>query len=46
MLKKRRNNKKLFTDKQWKIIVGVFGTGLNVGLIILTLKMTNLLLSG
>ena len=36
----------MFSDRQWKIIVGVFGTGLTVGLIIFTLQTIELLLSG
>eukprot|EP00347_Sterkiella_histriomuscorum_P006352 403353087 len=46
ILKKNINKKRLFNDKQWKIIVGIFGSGIAIGLIILTLFMVEQLLSG
>ena len=36
--------KYIFSDREWKIIVSVIGTGIIIGLILLTLEMINSLL--
>ena len=45
-LRNKQTKKRLFNDKQWKVIVAIIGSGINVSLIVLTLNMIELLLSG